>query len=235
EAHASSSQGCLHHIDDNEATKSLSATSSSDVNRASKSIDAQSQKGWSCIEQGDQCRDRGEFKEAEKFYSQASKHCPSEAQDRLKELPQFSAFSESNESDRTISAGLKARVASMAGKFAQMFKRSSQSSTLEGSFFPRPTLSTQSPFASQCTSMSVPTSLSISISASRSALASETIINTANETPDTSSLVNSYIKADPAAKAIIRDQVNKVIEQFEKSPISFDSVQELVVLANIPD
>ncbi|KAF9342878.1 hypothetical protein BGX26_006680 [Mortierella sp. AD094] len=68
EAHANSSQDRLHRSDDNESTKSLFTTLSPDVDRASKSTNAQSLKGWGYIKQGDQCKDRGELEEAENFY-----------------------------------------------------------------------------------------------------------------------------------------------------------------------
>ncbi|KAF9080383.1 hypothetical protein BGX27_005499, partial [Mortierella sp. AM989] len=51
----------------------------------------------------------------------------------------------------------------------------------------------------------------------------------------TSSLVASFINADITASAVIRSQIHEAINHFDGNHISFESVQELAVLATVPD
>ncbi|KAI8594621.1 hypothetical protein EDD21DRAFT_409672 [Dissophora ornata] len=219
----------------------MSSTISS---RASKITDPQLQKGLNYIKDGDRYRDRGDFDKAKARYKKASKFYPSEAQDRLAILPLCKvskASMENNDPRRYIPAGLHARFHHAKEKVKQVAKTPSQISTPHQYFFPRPSLSIQSNNGSQSASVSVSTCMSTSTLTTQStvgtpsALVSEAVVNGVGIVSHVHSMTAAYKISDDIAQEIVDNKVYDIINEFGKSPITFDTVQELVVLANIPD
>ncbi|KAF9347820.1 hypothetical protein BGX26_000737, partial [Mortierella sp. AD094] len=164
----------------------------------------------------------GDFKKATRFYELASEYCPSEAQDRLKDLPLRKASMESKASSSTFSAGWGSGFKKAKESISRMSKRSSSSreSTLTGPYFPTLDSPSQTTLISQTSSASQ---------------ISEDINCNVDDAPNTSYLVASFNNGDSETSDILRSQIQEVIKQFDNSSISFASVQELVVLATIPD
>ncbi|KAF9345483.1 hypothetical protein BGX26_003073, partial [Mortierella sp. AD094] len=190
----------------------------------------QIQKGRDYIQTGDKYRDRGDFKDAAKYYERAIKYCPEEAQARLKELPLRSPLPDNNGSPGDFSARLDARIKRLKDSIPKFSRNSAQESTASqktefaGPYFPHTTLSPQAMSVLQTPSLSQVT---------------EKMDYTMDKPQTTRYLVNLFIHADSNAdintKIAIRSRIQQVIKRFDMSNISFDTVQELVVLAAIPD
>ncbi|KAF9351443.1 hypothetical protein BGX26_010560 [Mortierella sp. AD094] len=181
------------------------------------------QKGKDYIQRGDQCQYEGDFKKATRYYELASKYCPSDAQDRLKDLPLRKASMESKASSSSFSTGWGSGFKKAKESISRMSKRSSSSShepTLTGPYFPVHESSSQITLNSQ-----TPSTPQIS----------ENIACNIDNAPDTSSLVLSFSNANKDTRDALRSRIQEVIKQFDNSSISFASVQELVVIATIPD
>ncbi|CAO3569034.1 unnamed protein product [Mortierella alpina] len=226
------------------STKTSNAPGSGKV---SKVTDQQLQQGLDDLKKGDEYRDRGDFDKAKTKYKKAAKFCPSEAEDRLVILPLCQVSMESNSPERSISVGWLARAHSAKEKVKHVFRDPSPVPSLQRSFFPRPSLSTQSTVASlaisenQSVSMSISTCTSTTTSVSQSttvtslSLASETMITDVDSVTDVRSLMAAYPIADDRAREIIKRKIYGVIEGFGQGPKTLDTVQELVVLAAFPD
>ncbi|KAF9964876.1 hypothetical protein BGZ70_005791, partial [Mortierella alpina] len=218
--------------------------------RVSVVADPQLQQGLDAIKKGDECRDLGDFDKAKKQYEKAVKFCPSEAQDRLVILPlcrASKASMEGGDSDRFIPAGWRARAHHVKEKVTRPWKHPSSVPALQQSFFPRPSLPTQSTVASlavcsfQSTLVSVSTCVTTSTSVTQStagtlwSLASGTVATELGEVSDVRSLKAAYEAVDGEARGVLEQKIYGVIKEFGQHPMTFDTVQELVGLAVILD
>ncbi|KAF9108901.1 hypothetical protein BGX27_008187, partial [Mortierella sp. AM989] len=140
---------------------------------------------------------------------------PLEAQNRLDLLPKWSLSSESKFSIHSVGNGQNRAI--FKEKFTKIFKGSSRKPTLTGPYFPKGTHYSQPTLMSQET------------------LTLQGTVYTFHETKNTNSIITSYIAADPETKSDLRDRINDIIMLFDKSFISLEVVQELVILAKIPD
>ncbi|KAI1321456.1 hypothetical protein EDD11_005147 [Mortierella claussenii] len=128
-------------------------------------------------------------------------------------------------------------------KVKQVLRAPPQISSPHHYFFPESSLSTQSTLVSLASSDSQSTSLSVTTGMSKSILATHSIVSTlstlASEAvgiePDVRSMTSAYKTADDEAREIILDKAFGIIKQFGKSRITFDTMQELVVLADIQE
>ncbi|KAG0195727.1 hypothetical protein BGX28_000734, partial [Mortierella sp. GBA30] len=225
----------------------ISGHSHSISGSVSKITDPQLQQGLAYIKKGDRYRDRGDFDKAKAKYEKASKFYPSEAHDRLTILPLCKASKASNsDSDRIFPTGVRARLHHVKEKVKQTLKTPSQISTPHQYFFPSPSLSTQSTLASLAntdsqsmsesvsTCMSTPTLTTHSTVGTPSTLASE-IASDVGIVSDVCSMAAACKIADVKVRETIDNKAYDIIKQFGESPITFDTVQELVVLAEIQD
>ncbi|KAF9354225.1 hypothetical protein BGX26_007949 [Mortierella sp. AD094] len=170
--------------------------------------------GMDCIQKGDKCRDNGDFKEAAEHYEQAINFCPDLAQERLKGLPlDIGLFGE-------LTARLEARTLQVRQSITKTSNKSPRESTLTGPYFPKRALSLRDALESEKSSVSLTFGI---------------VDCAVGEPLTTISLVTSYAEADGASKMELRNQIKLVIMQFDKNFISLDTVQELVILATIPD
>ncbi|KAF9975690.1 hypothetical protein BGZ75_000426, partial [Mortierella antarctica] len=85
------------------------------------------------------------------------------------------------------------------------------------------------------TCMTATTSTSQSTTGTSSTLASETDVGDLSSGSDVHSLTAAYKTADDRARGNIRQKVYDIINEFGPSGVTFDTVQEVVVLANIRD
>ncbi|KAG9322198.1 hypothetical protein KVV02_007580, partial [Mortierella alpina] len=215
--------------------------------RISKVTDRQLQQGLEAIKKGDEYRDRGDFDKAKAKYEKATDLYPSEAHDRLAILPLCKASMEGSDPDRFIPAGWRARAHNAKEKVKRVWKHPSPIPALQQSFFPRPSFSTQSTQStvaslaisdSQSTFMSISTCTTISSPSTMGAPStskSEPAVSDFGTVSDVRSLTAAYKTADEGAREIIGQQVYDIIKEFGLRQVTFDTVQELVVLADIHD
>ncbi|KAI8599872.1 NACHT domain-containing protein, partial [Dissophora ornata] len=214
---------------------------------ASKITDSQLQKGLGYIKEGDQYRDLGDFDKAKAKYEKASKFCSNEAHDRLEILPlcrASKASMENSNSRRHIPVGLRVYLHHAKEKFKPVVKEPSQIATPCQYFFPLCTQFTLASLAntdSQSASVSASTCISTSTLTTQSTVgtpstfASETVVGDVGIVSDVRSMTAAYKIADDEAKGIIEKKTYDIIKEFGKGPITFDTVQELAVLADIPN
>ncbi|KAF9160176.1 hypothetical protein BGX21_002743, partial [Mortierella sp. AD011] len=157
---------------------------------------------------GDKYRNNGEIKRAAQTYNLARTYSPLEAQKRLSLMPQWSLSFESNTSTRN-SFGEGYHRAKVRKAVAGVFKRPSSKPSLTGPFFRKGTRQSLPPLMSQ------------------DVLTPPEITCTFDKAQDTNSVVTSYINGDEETKAVLRTQINQIINQFDDSFISFEAVQEL--------
>ncbi|KAF9946150.1 hypothetical protein BGZ72_000635, partial [Mortierella alpina] len=206
--------------------------------------------GLNEIKKGDKYRDRGDFDKAKEKYEKATKLFPSEAHDRLVILPLCKASMEESDPERLMPVGCYARAHNAKEKFKRVWKHQSPIPALQQSFFPRPALSTQSTQStvaslamsdSQSTFMSVSTCTTTSTSTSPSTvgtpstLASEHAVSDFGTVSDVRSLTAAYKTADDGARGIIEKKIYDIIKEFGQHQLTFDTVHELVVLADVQD
>ncbi|KAG9320091.1 hypothetical protein KVV02_003903, partial [Mortierella alpina] len=216
--------------------------------RISNVADRKLQQCLEAIKKGDEYRDRGDFDKAKAKYEKAAKVYPSEAHDRLAILPLCKASMEGSDPDRLIPVGWRARAHNAKETFKQVWKHPSSTPTQQQSFFPRPALSTQSTQStvaslaisdSQSIAMSVSTCMTTSISGSPSTVgtpstsASEPSVIAFGTVSDVCSLTAAYKSADEGEREIFEQQIYDIIKEFGQRQVTFDTVQELVVLADI--
>ncbi|KAI8602510.1 hypothetical protein EDD21DRAFT_352680 [Dissophora ornata] len=193
------------------------------------------------IKDGDRYRDRGDFNKAKAKYEKASEFYPSEAHDQLTIPPLCKASKENSDSRRYISVGWHANFHHAKGKFKQVVKKPSQISIPHQYFFPRHSLSTQSNTDSQSESRSVSACVSTSTLTTQSTvetpstLASEAVVDDVGIVSDVRSMTAAYKIADDEEREIIDNKAYDIIKQFGESPVTFDTMQELVALADIQD
>ncbi|KAF9947959.1 hypothetical protein BGZ72_010108, partial [Mortierella alpina] len=209
--------------------------------------DDQLKKGLDLITKGDEYRDRGDFDKAKAKYEAARKLYPSEARGRLVILPLCKTSMESSDPDRVASAGLLARWHNVKEKVKHVGKRPDPTPLQHQSFFTRPSLSSQSTVASlvisesqstlssQSTCMTAITSSSQSTTATTSTLPSEFVVNDVGTVSDVRSLTVAYNTADHGTREDIKKKMYDIINEFAKHEVSFATVQELVVLADVRD
>ncbi|KAF9398962.1 hypothetical protein BGX21_007011, partial [Mortierella sp. AD011] len=161
---------------------------------------------------GDKFREYGNFKRAAKCYNLANPYSPLEVQERLNSLPQGSLSSES-----ILSFGKGQHRAILKEKFSNVFKSSPRKPTLTGPYFPKGVHPSLPPSVLQDT------------------VASQGTVNTFNEVKDINSFVVSYIAADLETRKDLRNRIGNIINESDKSFVSLEMVQELVVIAKIPD
>ncbi|KAF9974015.1 hypothetical protein BGZ75_000968, partial [Mortierella antarctica] len=196
------------------------------------------------INKGDEYRDRGDFEKATAQYEKAVKFYPSEAHDRLVILPLHKASMESSDADRSISVGWRARAHHAKEKVKRAWKHPSPIPALQQSFFPKPLLSAHSTVASlaisgsKSTLMSISTCMTTSTSASPSTVgtpstsASETVVCDLGSLSDVRSLTAAYKTLHGESHGAIEQMIHDIIKEFGQREVTFDTVQELVVLAN---
>ncbi|KAG0198329.1 hypothetical protein BGX28_008242, partial [Mortierella sp. GBA30] len=207
-------------------------------------------KGLEYIKEGDRYRDRGDFDKAKVKYEKASEIYPSEAEDRLTILPLCKASKasmENRDSGRYFPTGLRARLHHVKEKVKQVLKTPSQTSTLHQYLFSHSPPSSQSALASltdadlQLTSVSVSTCMSTSTSTIQSTvdtpstLASEAVVSGLGVVSDACFVAAAYKTADDKAGEIVVNYAYCIIKQFGESRITFDTMQELVVLVDTQD
>ncbi|KAG0211802.1 hypothetical protein BGX28_007392 [Mortierella sp. GBA30] len=215
--------------------------------------DSQLQKGLDYIEEGDRYRDRGDFDKAGVKYEKAIKFCSSKAHDRLETLPLFKASKTSKESkkksdsDRYIPTGFRARLHHAKEKVKQVLKTPPEASTSHQYFFPStspsslPILASHPNTDSSSTSSTVspcaptPTLTTQSTAGTTPILSTEAVVSDAGVVPDVCSMVAAYKVANDKEQDIIVKKAYDIIKQFGESPVTFDTMQELVVLAGIQD
>ncbi|KAF9111580.1 hypothetical protein BGX27_004723, partial [Mortierella sp. AM989] len=175
--------------------------------------------GKTLIQMGDKYRESGDIKRATNSYNLAKAYLPQEAQRKRKLIPQWILSSENDSSihhpfgegyHRTI-------VKEKASKVSNFFKRSSHKPSVMGPFFPKQI----QPVLSSLISQEIPIP--------------QTIVHAFNEAPDTNSVVTCYTGANEMTKPVLRNHINEIISQFNISFICMETVQELVILAMIPD
>ncbi|KAF9278793.1 hypothetical protein BGZ68_008342 [Mortierella alpina] len=232
-------------MDSSSTTFKKSNTPVSD--KVSSATDRQLQKGLEAIQKGDEYRDRGDFDKAKAKYEAARKLYPSEAHARLVILPLCKTSMESSDPDRVVSVGIRARLHNMKERAKQVGKRPDPTPLQQQSFFPRPSLSTQSTVASLAisnsqstltslsTCMTATTSTSQSTMATPSTLSSETGVSDVDTISDVHSLTAIYRTGDDGARGNIKQKIYDIINEFGPSGVTFDTVQELVVLADVRD
>ncbi|KAF9934491.1 hypothetical protein BGZ67_003810, partial [Mortierella alpina] len=156
---------------------------------------------------------------------------------------------ENSDPDRFISAGWRARAHHAKEKVKQVYRRHpSPTPSLKQTFFPRPSLSTRSTVASlaisdsQSTFMSVSTCVTTSTSTSLpttgapSTITSETVVSDIGTISDVATLTAAYKTADGVARGNLEKKIYDIIKEFGQCKImTFDTVQELAVLADIHD
>ncbi|KAF9159690.1 hypothetical protein BGX20_002833, partial [Mortierella sp. AD010] len=179
-------------------------------------LDNNAKIGKTLIQMGDKYRDNGEIKRAIHTYNLARTYSPLEAQERLSLMPQCNLLSESNTSTyHPFGDGY--RRAKVKKAIIGVLKRPSHKPSLTGQFFPKETHQSLPPLTSQ------------------DVLTPPETACTFDKAQDTNSVVISYINGNEGIKSVLRTQINEIINQFDDSFISFEAVQELVVLAKIPD
>ncbi|KAF9947372.1 hypothetical protein BGZ70_002707 [Mortierella alpina] len=235
---------------DSLGTTSKASNSPASV-RDSALTDPQLQQGLKQLKKGDEYRDRGDFDKAKAKYEKAAKFCPIEAHDRLEILPLCKASMQSSASERSISVSLRARFHHVKEKVVKpVQKHPSSILPRQQSFFLRPSISTQSTQStvasldisdSQSTLMSMSTCMTTSTATSQSTmsasstLASETVVNDLCSMSDVRSLTAAYKTADDGARGILLKKIYDTINEFRLHQVTLDTVQELVVLADIQD
>ncbi|CAO3563716.1 unnamed protein product [Mortierella alpina] len=227
-------------------SKTTSEKSGAPFSRSVSTSDRQLQKGLDAIKKGDEYRDRGDFDKAKAKYEAARKLYPSEAHARLVILPLCKTSMEGSDPDRIVSVGLRARAHNAKETIKRVWKYPSPSPTQQQSFFPRPALSTQSTVASLGIADSQSIAMSVSTCMTTSTPASPSTVGTPSTSADLAvcafgtvsnvrSLTAAYETADEGARGIIEQQIYDIIKEFGQRQVTFETVQELVVLADIQD
>ncbi|KAF9352391.1 hypothetical protein BGX26_009775 [Mortierella sp. AD094] len=182
------------------------------------------QKGQYYISKGDQYRDKGNFKKVAKNYDKASKHCPDQARERMNELPCQTLSLGNKASSAQSSSAPETIIGNAKGQISKTLGLNSQQPTLKGPYFPR---------------IASPPETALVLLPSPASQSPVNISSTIHEAPNTLFLANSFVDANTknneSEKAAIRGWINKVIRQFDRKSISLESMQELAVLATIPD
>ncbi|KAF9107301.1 hypothetical protein BGX27_008796, partial [Mortierella sp. AM989] len=168
---------------------------------------------------GDKYLKKIDLVRAFKSYNLAKAFLPGEAQEKLNLIPQWIQSSESNRpTHHSYGEGYHRAIAKeKVNEASKYFKPSSRKLSITGPFFPKDIHPPQPSVSSLDTLIPQKSSY------------------TFNDAPDTNSVVTIYIDADDEARVVLRDEINKVINQFNKSSISMEAVQELVILAKTPD
>ncbi|KAF9556898.1 hypothetical protein EC968_007920 [Mortierella alpina] len=215
--------------------------------RVSHVTDHQLKKGLDAIKKGDEYRDRGDFDKAKAKYEEAVKFYPNEAHDRLVILPLCKAsktYTEDGNSERTVPAGLRARAHNVKEKVKQAWKHASPIPPQQHSFFPRsssPTESIVSSFAisdSQSSLTSQSTWMTTSTQSTMGTLSTsspENVLIDFGKLSDVRSLTAAYKSADDGARGIIEKTIYDIIKEFGQHQLTFDTVHELVILADVQD
>ncbi|KAF9090998.1 hypothetical protein BGX27_002105, partial [Mortierella sp. AM989] len=167
------------------------------------------------LQMGDKHRDNGDLKRAVKCYDIAKPHFPHEVQERLSLLPERFLSTDSE-----ISTHHSFGNGYHRDKFKKIIKATKPLSlklSLTDPFFPKGTHPSPMPPALQDT------------------LTPQKTVCAFIETQDTNSVVTSYIYADEEIKLALRNHINDIIIQFDNSLVCLETVQELVILAKIPD
>ncbi|KAF9573394.1 hypothetical protein EC968_008576 [Mortierella alpina] len=213
--------------------KELNTPPASD--RVSTATDHQLQQGLDAIMKGDAYRDRGDFDKAKAKYEKAARFYPSEAHDRLVILPLCKASMDVP--DRFIPAGWRARAHHAKEKVKkQVWRYSAPVSFQKESFFPKPSVSTQCTSLSLSARMTTCTSTSQPTTTGLETMVCETVVSDPGTLSDVRTLTAAYKTADDEARRIIEKKIYDIIKEFGESQIiTFDTVQELVVLADIQD
>ncbi|KAI8602677.1 hypothetical protein EDD21DRAFT_352528 [Dissophora ornata] len=226
-------------------TKSTMSSTTHSISGSASKITGSQCLGY--IKEGDRYRDRGDFDKAKAKYEKASEFYPSEAHDRLTILPLCKASKaplENSDSDRYIPAGLRARLHHAKEKLKQVVKEPSQIATPHQYFFPLPTQSaltslantdSQSASVSASTCMFTSTLTTQSTVGTPSAFASEDVVSDVGIVSDVRFLTAAHKIADDKAREIIDSKAYDIIKQFGESRVTFDTIQELVALADIQD
>ncbi|KAF9080191.1 hypothetical protein BGX23_002518 [Mortierella sp. AD031] len=209
--------------------------------------DRQLQKGLDAIKKGDEYRDRGDFDKAKAKYEKAAEFYPSEAHDRLVILPLCKTSMDGGNPDRFVPVGLRARFHNAKEKLTHGWKQPSPTPPQQQSFFPRPSSPTQSivgslaisdsqsTLMSQSTCMTTSTPITQSTMGTPSTLSPENVPIDFGTLSDVRSLTAAYKTVDDGARENIKKKMYDIINGFGPSGVTFDTVQELVVLADIQD
>ncbi|KAI8599793.1 hypothetical protein EDD21DRAFT_355145 [Dissophora ornata] len=150
----------------------------------------------------------------------------------------LSASNESSDSRRYISVEWQAKFHNTKGKFKEVVKKPSQSSTPRQYFFSRHSLPTQSNTDSQSASVSVSACMSTSTSTTQSTvetpstMALEDVVSGVGIVLDVRSMTAAYKIANDEGREISDKRAYDIIKQFGESPVTFDTMQELVALAD---
>ncbi|KAF9345363.1 hypothetical protein BGX26_003227 [Mortierella sp. AD094] len=180
--------------------------------------EAQNRIGDAYIRKGDKCRDDLKFDDATKNYKKALEYSLEEAQNRLEEIPQRKRPADDKDSYNFMTKNFRSPWKRVKDT-ASMSSIVQHEPVLTGSYFLPPTPSDQDSM----------TQLILSTPPSATNAGS-----TSSNPSNTKDLVASFRTVDSAKQADIVRQIRDVVVQFEGTPISFDTVQELVVVATTP-
>ncbi|KAF9405000.1 hypothetical protein BGZ76_006725, partial [Entomortierella beljakovae] len=169
------------------------------------------EKGQYLLDKGDIQLKKMKIRDAIKYYDDARKYCPDVAQERLEKI-----------SPILLSKPDAALVPSTqgTGTSPENPKLAPQPFKLTGLYFP--TLLTPSGYSNITTVLPTP-------------LHQESANCTMQNAPSTLTLVNMYRRANDEDKKPINIIIDKIIQQFSECSNSKEFIQELTVLAAIPD
>ncbi|KAF9432133.1 hypothetical protein BGZ76_011212, partial [Entomortierella beljakovae] len=165
------------------------------------------EKGKYLLERGDEEKERGNIGKAIKYFNEARKYCDGEAQKRLYNInPQLS--------DKTYAASVQSSQDSETSR--DNAELTHQQFKLTGPYFP---------------TLPVPSGTSAPSDAQLQGSANFTL----QDVPSTFALADMFRKASDEEKKPINIVIDKIIQQFCENSNSKEYIQELAVLAAIPD
>ncbi|KAF9434259.1 hypothetical protein BGZ76_008316 [Entomortierella beljakovae] len=212
------------------------------------------------IRKGDDCRDRGDFSKARKYYTQAMKQCPTVARERLETLRSIRTTSDKAEDFKNSwkTFGKNAKKIPLVTTI-QSFSNRRPVPTDTPLLFNKPNdtpavpMTGQSPISPGFTSPQSPPLLSSApplgpgphfpTTKTPNIISPPLSQSTSGSTAaSTSTLVADYIevskgsdKSDKERLESINNKVLSIIYQFGQMPVNVDTIQELVILSAIPD
>ncbi|KAF9405355.1 hypothetical protein BGZ76_006597, partial [Entomortierella beljakovae] len=165
------------------------------------------EKGKYLLKRGDEELEKRNVGKATGYYDKARRYCPDDVQKQLDKI-------------RTLRSAEPVNTPFQSTLDVLRVEPIPQQLKLTGPYFPLSLASLATSFTS------------ISSSAM---LSQESISYTAKDAPSTLALANMFIRANDEEKKPINIMIEKIIQQFDENSSSKESIQELAVLASIPD
>ncbi|KAF9437728.1 hypothetical protein BGZ76_011437, partial [Entomortierella beljakovae] len=167
------------------------------------------QRGEYLLKRGDEEQESKNIGKATEYYNKAKKYCKNEAEERLKGCGQyFAGENKTTSTESTQGSGSSHGVKLVSRQFK-----------LNGPYFP--VLSILPIVASSSVTSSI--------------LSQESIHCTINDVQSTLVLANMFQTCNVEERKQINIMIDKIIQQFDENSCSKESIQELTVLAAIPD